>query len=194
MTSVCFIVPAHGRLGMSRACLGQLARTCSELDANGVGATAIVIAEDENLDVAAELGFVALERPNRPLGQKINDGYQHAAAAGVDYVIPFGTDDVIDPALLLGELPTTKVRAHRLVAIVDETGTRLRRIKVTYEGGDGIRIIPMRMLRNLRYRPLDDARDRAMDGSMTSRLARAMRCRPRDLFDYNDLHELQICE
>lgn len=194
MTSVCFIVPAHGRLGMSRACLGQLARTCAELEVSGVDATAVVIAEDENLEIAAGLGFIAVDRPNHPLGRKINDGYQHAAAAGVTHVVPFGTDDVIDPALLLGDLPTDKVTAHRLSAIVDETGTRLRRIKVSYEGGDGIRVIPTRMLQALRYRPLEDDRDRGMDGSMTTGLARAMRCVPRDLFVYNDLHDLQLVE
>lgn len=195
MKSLWFVVPAHGRLEMSRACLSQLARTCEELAGGGIHASAVVIAEDENLDTALELGFATVRRANRPLGRKLNDGYELAARAGVDYVVPFGTDDVVDAQLLLaGDLPEDRIRAHRLSAIVDETGSRLRCVKVTYEGGDGIRIIPTAMLKPLRYRPLDEDRNRAMDTSTTMRLAQVMNLRLGDLFVYRDLHPLQIVE
>lgn len=52
MSSLWFIVPAHGRAQLARICLGQLRRTCDALNAEGIAATAVVIADDENLDTA----------------------------------------------------------------------------------------------------------------------------------------------
>lgn len=192
--SIWFVVPANGRLELGRACLRQLARTCEQLSRHGVYASAVVVADDGNLDTAAELGFEMLERPNRPLGRKLNDGYELAARAGVDYVVPFGTDDAIDAQLLAGELPRDRIRAHRLTAVVDETGSRLRRLRITYDGGDGIRVIPVGMLAPLGYRPIDDNRERAMDTSTTTRLAASRNVNPAELFVYRDLHALQIVE
>lgn len=194
MRSLWFIVPAHGRLEMSAACLRQLRRTCEQLADHGLKASAVVIAEDDNLDLAADLGFATVERANKPLGRKLNDGYQLAALAGVDYVVPFGTDDAIDANLFAGDLPTDRIRAHRLSAIVDENGARLRQVKVTYDGGDGVRVIPLQMLKCMRYRPIDEDRNRAMDTSTTMRLAQAMNLRQAQLFVYHDLHPLQIVE
>lgn len=194
MKTLWFVVPAHGRLEMSAACLRQLARTCDQLTEHDIKASAVVIAEDDNLDIAADLGFATVERENRALGRKLNDGYELAARAGVDYVVPFGTDDCVDHNLFAGDLPTDKIRAHRLSAIVDENGARLRTVKVTYDGGDGIRVIPLQMLKCLGYRPIDEDRNRAMDTSTTIRVARANNCRQAALFVYHDLHPLQICE
>lgn len=194
MRSLWFVVPAHGRLQMAAACLRQLARTCEQLAEYDLRASAVVIAEDENLDIAADLGFATVNRANRPLGRKLNDGYELAALADVDYVVPFGTDDVIDPQLLVGDLPTERIRAHRLSAVVDESGAHLRHVKVTYEGGDGVRVIPLQLLKRLRYRPLDEDRNRAMDTSTTTRLGRALNVPQAALFEYRDLHPLQIVE
>ena len=52
--SLWFCVPAHGRYELTRICLEQLRRTC---DALPYEATAVVIADDENLHTAYELGF-----------------------------------------------------------------------------------------------------------------------------------------
>jgi hypothetical protein len=94
---LCFVVPAHGRLSLSAICLRQLRRTCDSLTEEGISATAVVIADDENLDTARELGFGTIERDNTAVSARYNDGiqlacdpeFEHAAQneAGVYQVI-----------------------------------------------------------------------------------------------------------
>ena len=60
-----------------------------------------MIADDENLDTAAELGFATVRRDNRFLARKYNDGIQLALDPSVnprpaDYAVPFGSDDWVD--------------------------------------------------------------------------------------------------
>lgn len=191
--SVWFVVPANGRAELTRVCLTQLARTCEVLTGAGVPASAVVIASDENLDTATELGFGTIERANYPLGRKWNDGYEMAAHAGVDYVIPFGTDDWIDPALVLAWLEAPgEFRCTRLSAVVREDGEKLTRLRITYDGGDGVRMIPVGLLRPLGYRPAEEDKPRAIDTSVLLRLTRALKRPP--TFSYTDLHALQIVD
>jgi hypothetical protein len=76
--SLWFCVPVHGRLTLTRICLRQLRRTCDTLQENGIHATAVIVGDDENLDVALELGFGTVRRDNRFLSRKFNDGIQFA--------------------------------------------------------------------------------------------------------------------
>jgi hypothetical protein len=78
MPSLWFVVPAHGRIELARICLRQLRRTCDELEREGIEATAVVIADDENLDTARELGFGTIERDNEFTSRRYNDGIQLA--------------------------------------------------------------------------------------------------------------------
>lgn len=193
MKSLWFIVPAHGRAGVSAVCLRQLARTCEGLTENGLHASAVVIANDENLETADALGFGTVERKNHPLGRRWNDGFQLAGMAGVDYVVPFGSDDWIDPALLLRDLPKHgEVRCSTLSSVVSEDRTRLARLRITYDGGDGVRVYPTSMLQPLGYRPIEEDRDRAMDTSLLQGVSRALGRLPR--FRYFDVHPFQIVD
>ena len=63
--SLWFVMPAHGRLELAAICLRQLRRTIDSLDDNGIRASAVVVACDENLDTARELGFGWVERDNQ---------------------------------------------------------------------------------------------------------------------------------
>ena len=78
MPSLWFVVPAHGRRQLASICLRQLRRTCDALIENGVDATAVVVADDANLDTARDLGFGWVKRDNRWLSRKFNDGIQMA--------------------------------------------------------------------------------------------------------------------
>ena len=188
--SLWFVVPAWRRVELARICLGHLADVCDKLAARGIDAAAVVIADDENLDTARELGFGTVERDNESLGRKFNDGFQFAAAEGVDYVVPFGTDNLIDEALI--QIPTRgTIRSHRLASIVREDGKRIAHIRVPYEGGDGIRIIPTAMLAPLGYRPAAEEQRRAVDASIRDRLRRTMKA-PQLRFEYHDLRPEQI--
>lgn len=198
MRSLWFIVPAHGRVEVAAVCLRQLRRTCDTLTENGILASAVVIADDDNLGVARDLGFATVERENRPLGRKWNDGYELAGAAGVDYVVPFGSDDWIDPrAILAAPLPGPReVRCFLRSAVVREDGRRLARLHVLYGSGDGlqgdgVRIIPTSLLEPCGFRPAEEDRDRAIDTSVWRTLAR-LGAPPR--YTYFDLHPLQVID
>lgn len=196
MTSLWFLVPAHGRVALTEVCLRQLARTCETLTENGLQASAVVVADDENLDTARGLGFGTVERENWPLGRKWNDGFELAGRAGVDYFVPCGSDDWLDPALFLtGDMPAVgEVRCCHQSAVVSEDRTRLATLRFppAYEGGDGVRIYPRAMLEPLGFRPAEEDRLRAIDTNILQRVTRSLGRPP--LLAYHDLHPLQIVD
>lgn len=196
-SSVWFVVPAHGRVDLAAVCLRQLARTCAALVDAGVDASAVVIACDANLETAVELDFGTIERPNDPLGRKWNDGYELAGRTGVDYVIPFGSDDWIDHELVLAWLVAPgDVRCTRSSAVVNETGNRLARLNITYGGnldfGDGVRMIPTELLAAVRYRPAEEDAKRAIDTSVWHGIAKSLGRKP--VASFTELHSLQIVD
>lgn len=172
MESLWFVVPARGRLEKTRVCLRQLRRTCDALKDFGLDATAAVVADDENLETAKELGFWGVRQLNDPLGRKWNDGYQCAFEQGADYVVPLGSDDWIDP-ILFTDLPgPTEFRCSRLSSVVSEDGNRISPLRVWYDGGDGVRVMPRNLLARLNGRPAEENRPRAIDSSIMRNLQR----------------------
>lgn len=187
--SVWFLIPAHGRVALTRVCLRQLVRTCAELSDLGVDASAIVMADDENLDAAVEAGFGAIETGNSWLGRKWNDGYELAGREGVDFVVPFGSDDWVMSGWVLAQLGANgELRCSRQSAVVSEDGRRLATLEIRYENrggpafGDGVRMIPTSLLSRLGYRPADDDRNRGIDTSVWMRLRTTLGREPRVSF------------
>lgn len=90
---VWFVSPAWRRFDVTRLALAQRAHLCGELAARGIDATCVVVADDENLEIAAAFGFDTVERDNEFLGRKFNDGIEHALRAGADVVVVMGSDD-----------------------------------------------------------------------------------------------------
>ena len=196
-----FVVPAAGRIDLSRICLRQLRRTCDALVEHGILATAVVIAEDENLDTADELGFGTIRRDNRFLARKYNDGIQLACDPSVnprpaDYAVPMGSDDWIDYRILLRPPPRDAVLGFRHVAFVDESGRELTETELRYEGGVGIRVYPRALLEPSGYRPADEDRKRACDTSILYNAKRNYRrVHQRDFrVLYGDRHARQIVD
>ena len=196
--SLWFVVPAHGRLGLTRICLEQLRRTCDALE---VDATAVVIADDENLDTAAELGFATIHRDNQFLARKYNDGLQLALDPEVnphpaDYAVPFGSDDFIDHRIL-SELPASnEVLAFQQVAFVSEDGRELSETRQGQLGGVGIRVYPRQLFEPCGYRPADEDRKRGCDTSILYNARHHYRQRYRRDFRvlYGDRHPRQIVD
>ena len=195
MPSLWFVVPAHGRVALSRICLTQLRNTCDQLAVFGIDASAVVVADDENLDTAACLGFWGYEQSNDFLGRKFNDGYELAARQGVDYVVPLGSDDWIHPDLIAGaDLPKDRIRCARRLVMVEESGVWYMRLKIAYEGGIGMRITPTELLSPVGYRPCGEDRKRAIDTHTLRALMTAHRDKPQ-LLEYFDLdHDWQIVD
>lgn len=195
MPSLWFIVPAHGRVSLSAICLRQLRRTCDALTAEGIEATSVVIADDENLDTARALGFATIERDNQFTSRKYNDGIQLACdqelnPRPVDYVVPCGSDDWVDWRLFT-ELPDwrTLVGWQRL-SFVRPDGLEMVQRFVNVRGGCGIRIYPRQIMETLDYRPADEDRYRACDTSIITNLYR----RQQFHIEHRDLDPRQIVD
>jgi hypothetical protein len=197
VTTLWFVVPAHGRLELARVCLRQLRRTCDALTSEGIEASAVVIASDANLETARELGFGVIEESGA-LGRKWNHGYQLACDPALnprpaEYVVPIGSDDWVDPELILSApLSQDHLTCFRRCAFVREDGRRLARLTINYPGGVGIRVIPRRFIAQADYRPADEHRRRALDTSTLNGLRRANRRMPSIV--YHDLHDLQVVD
>ncbi len=56
-------------------------------------ANCVVIADDENLDIARAHRFETLEMNNEYVGSKVNAGFAYAAKQGADYMCFVGSDD-----------------------------------------------------------------------------------------------------
>jgi hypothetical protein len=170
--------------------------TCDTLEQEGVRASAVVVADDENLDTARELGFATVERDNRATSEKFNDGIHLACDRRfnphpVDYVVPIGSDDWAHPSLF-----TVLPNAHTMVgfqrmAFVREDGRELTVRHINSEGGCGIRIWPRVILKAGGYRPADESRKRGCDTSM---LVNTRLVSPRLVVQHRDLDPLHIVD
>jgi len=198
MMSLWFVVPAHGRADLTRVCLRVLADTCETLTDNGIQATAVVVGDDENMDTARDLGFGTIEQDNTPLGRKLNDGYQLAADPAynprpADYVVPFGSDDWIQPWLLLNvTLPKPNtIMCFSRCAVVSEDGSRIARLTIPF-AGVGVRVIPTQLLEACGYRPAPEDQSSGLDRATLDRITKANKHRNR--LDVVDNQPLQIID
>lgn len=207
MPSLWFVCPAHGRVALARICLRQLRRTCDQLTADGVEATAVVIADDENLETARALGFNTYVRDNRATSRKYNDGFQLALDPAfngrpADYVVPIGSDDWIDHRVLL-DLPDNRtVVGFQRMSFVREDGREITVRQLTNPAGAGIRIYPRQLLQRHSpptpgdtwrpYRPGAEDKRRACDTSILTNLQRHWQGALR--IEHRHLHDRQIVD
>lgn len=184
MPSVCILSAAWGRFDVTRLVLAQRQRVCEELASRGVDAGMLIVADDENLDVAREYGAETVEAPNKPLGGKWNKGLLHAADSGADWIVWVGSDDWIHPAVfdpILNRDATADpviLSGHRL-AIVDMVAGSLQRIETPSPYGAIPWILDARLIRDAAHRRngehlglLQPAIDRGLDGALIRALRR----------------------
>jgi hypothetical protein len=195
MPSLWFVVPAHGRVELARICLTQLRRTCDALEHEGIRASAVVVACDENLDTARGMGFATIERDNRFTSRRFNDGIQLACDPAfnpfpVDYVVPLGSDDWVDWRLFQNLPSPNNMVGFQRMSFVNERGTELTVRHIRSEGGCGIRIYPREIMAKAGYRPADEDRRRGCDTSMLVNLRNVTEFR----VEHRDLDPLQIVD
>lgn len=119
--SLWFVTPAYRRYALSALCFEQRAGVIRSLAARGITARCVVVADDENLDVARSFGFDTLERDNRWLGRRFNDGIAYAAQHGAEWIVPVGSDSWIAPAFF-DPLPDTSLTlTSRYYALLKRT-------------------------------------------------------------------------
>lgn len=84
-----FVTPAHGRLDITQQTLAQRANLNRR-----TGTRCVVVAEDENLNIAEDLGLDAVKCPNTFLGEKFNVGVQYAIEEGASHITLFDSDSI----------------------------------------------------------------------------------------------------
>lgn len=90
---VVFVSPAWGRFAVTRLALAQRAVLCGQLAERGHEATAVIVADDDNLDIARQFGFETVAQNNEFLGRKFNDGFCRARDLGAELIVVLGSDD-----------------------------------------------------------------------------------------------------
>lgn len=183
MTCVWFVTPAYLRFGLTEVCLRQRATVIAALAEAGIEGRCVVVADDENLDIARGLGFDVVERDNEWLGRRFNDGMEYAGTHGADFIVPIGSDSWIDPAYLLPLPLPGRTRTSQRYAVVK--ADRLATIRVRDHRGAGPYMFHRDLLAKRGFRPAVDEISRGVDGSTMKALAPFVR--PKD----RSLHALQ---
>lgn len=178
-----FVTPAWQRYALSEVCYDQRVEVIRTLAANGVEARCVVVADDENIDLARARGFDVVERDNEWLGRKFNDGIEYACRNGASRVVPIGSDSWIDPAYFLPLTPRAITRTSGLYCVV--TADRMAEINVDDVKGAGPYVIDRWALRGSGFRPAKDEIKRGVDGSTIKGIRVQMR------WKRNDLHPFQ---
>lgn len=101
MTTLWFATPAWRRFETVAICLEQRNRVIDVLAEHGIEGHQVVVADDENLDIARGLGCSVVERDNEMLGRRFNDGIEYAGRQGADWIVQINSDSWIDPAFFL---------------------------------------------------------------------------------------------
>lgn len=175
MASLCLVIPAWNRFELTEICLRQKQTLQGAIP--GLDVQVVVVADDENLDIARGLGFSAIERDNdEGLGTKYNDGYEWAARQGFDYVGAHGSDMWMLPDLL-ATLPAGVPRsgsalASRMLTVVHHRGDVRLEIRVPDEFPFGSAIYPMAALESTGYRPCAEGIRSGCDTSTRRAIAR----------------------
>lgn len=166
--SLWFITPAFRRYALSAVCFDQRLAVIGALMVAGVEARCVVVADDENLDLARARGFDTVETPNRGpdnvvwLGRKFNDGIEYAARHGAMWIVPIGSDSWVDPEYFL-PLPESRfTRTSRYYSVVEHD--RLGELSV-HGRGAGPFMFHRDLLARSGFRPAEDARKRSIDSS-----------------------------
>jgi hypothetical protein len=187
---IVLVTPAWRRYDVTRVALAQRRHLCDVLVGRGHDATCLVVADDENLDVAEEYGFPTLPRRNSPLGAKFNAGIHWACKIlEADVVSVVGSDDwchedlfdrlpdphpgppdlaAFDGAVSWGDEP--EIVTGRRIAIVNLATGKLVRCHASGRSGVIPWLIPRAALEPSGFRPVRDEQQIGLDFSLMSGL------------------------
>lgn len=174
-----FVTPAWRRFALSAVCFEQRRQVIAELAGEGIEAHCVVIANDENLELARAAGFETVEQDNDWLGRRFNDGIEYAGAHGADWVVPVGSDSWVQ-ADYFAPLPTEgTVRTSTFLCTV--TADRMAHLEIKPNHGGGPYTLPRALLERSGFRPAKDLINRNIDRSTVNGLAGEVVWELRDL-------------
>lgn len=183
VASLWFITPAWRRFALSAACFAQRRQVMDELAGHGIEAHCVVVADDENLELARAVGFDTVEQNNDWLGRRFNDGIEYACRHGADWIVPIGSDSWVI-ADYFAPLPRDVRAIQTGTYLATVTADRIAHLEVAPNRGGGPYMIHRSLLPPT-LRPARDLIPRNTDRSLVDGLAR----RPR--WSQRNLHRLQ---
>lgn len=192
--NIWLVSPAWGRYAVTRLALAQRRWLCDTLTSRGQTANSVIVADDDNLDIAREYGFETVEKDNTDVGAKFNAGYKYAADQGADVFVHVGSDDWLHPNAF-NVLETLNLDAHepeiesggaavwtpgqpqivaqRHLTLVDLTRGVARRCQVQGRYGCIPWLIPRSALKPYRYMPIAPGYMRGIDGALIRGMKRS---------------------
>lgn len=191
MIELWFVTPAYRRFELSELCLDQRRRLCEELAPHGIAATCVVVADDENLEIARAYGFEAVQRPNKWLGMKFAAGHHAALAGGATHVMPIGSDSWMHSELLL-QMPfhDDACTGSTRLATLRADGLERLDLELAYAAGFGVATLyPRAAMLGERY-PCAPYISRGCDTSTWNRTARERGLE----IDFAFAHELEYTD
>lgn len=131
-------------------------------------ANCVVIADDENLEIAKAMGFETIEMANNPVARKVNAGIELAWLNGADYVAFVGSDDWLHVDLFdpLANGPNGCIVSGREITLVDLSRRVMTRMRSKSLHGVIPWLIPISALEHCSYRPLQEHLNRGLDYSL----------------------------
>lgn len=176
-----YSTPCFQRYDLSRICFAQRKWAIEKLASRGIEANCVVVADDENLDIAREFGFATVERDNEWLGRRFNDGYQYAIEHGATHVAPIGSDSWSDPQFIIDAINNDEagvleepdspfVVSSRHYTRINALGTCRRQLWVPVLQGVTY-LIPATALKAVGNRPCQEEIRRGCDGSTWQRIS-----------------------
>ena len=178
--SVWFVTPAWQRYEVSTLCFEQRRWMMDRLSETGIASECVVVADDENLDLARAYGFQTLERNNDWLGRRFNDGIEYAAKHGATWIVPIGSDSWLLPSYIDPLPDPALTRTSTLYALLAR-----RELAELAIPGDGVGPYMIHVDRLPRSRrPSDDLLASGVDNSTLGGLRNVQ-------WEVRDLHPLQ---
>jgi len=175
--SIWFVSPAWRRYEVTRMVLAQRRHCMNVLERRGFETGSVIVADDDNLDIAREYGMDTVEHANIPLGRKTNAGLRYAGEQGADWIVYVGSDDWVHPDLF-GAIPaepqtrrTPEIITGRRIAIVDLITGRLTTFHAPGRYGVIPWIVPRAALEGCGFAPITNSVRRGLDGSFVRGLA-----------------------
>lgn len=173
MTSLWFVTPVYRRFHLTRICLEQRRRL---LEALPFEARQVIIGDDENLDVARDLGFDIVEKDNKYVASKFNAGYRYACENGATHCMPIGSDSWLHPSTFEGEdFEGKDARGIVGLSSFSPDGQERADLEIRYPAGFGVGMIYPAyalMAKNLRGEPAQPFIQRGIDNSTWDRVGR----------------------
>lgn len=173
-TSFCLVTAAWGRYQITDLVLRQWRNASGTLASRGITVNAVLVADDDNLEIATRHGFDTVELGNSDVGAKFNAGFARALAHQPDHVVHIGSDDWIHPDFFTVVPNQRSILTGSLIQVVDVPTGRMRAASIDTAVGAIPWVIPAWMIARADGNVIEPGLQKGFDGALIRGLTRAV--------------------